>query len=501
MCWRCCKQKRALKDKPVERVVFNAITKQSVLEAMAIRAQIDEPLVDAYLARRALDYLVGFTLSPVLWRKLPGARSAGRVQSVALRLVCDRENEIETLHAARNTGRSRPRWSTPRGERFEARLVGFDGKKLAAASTSPTRRQARRHRSGARRRDLHASPRSRRSRPSAIPPPPFTTSTLQQEASRKLGFSASAHHAGRAAPLRGRRHRRRDRRPHHLYAHRRRADGARRRSPRARQRIGTSSASATCRTKPRLYSDQGQERAGSARGDPPDRLRRARRRSVAQLPRCRPGAALRADLEARHRQPDGSRPRSSAPPSRSSRSTARAPAALRAAGSGRPLRRLPRRSTTTGRDDDAEDEESRRLPEMPRRRTARPSDGIAADQHFTEPPPRYSEATLIKKMEELGIGRPSTYASILTMLRDRDYVRLDKRRLVPEDKGRLVTAFLESFFERYVEYDFTAASRRSSTRSPPASSPGRTCCAISGRTSPATSTRSRNCASPTCSTR
>src|SRR6476660_9305811 len=183
------KQKKALKDQPVERVVFNAITKQSVTEAMRNPRKIDTALVDAYLARRALDYLVGFTLSPVLWRKLPGARSAGRVQSVALRLVCDRELEIEKFVA-------KEYWSlvatlaTPRGETFEARLVGADGRKIQRLDIG----------SGA---EAEAFKRALESAAFSVssveakparrnPPPPFTTSTLQQEASRKLGF-APAH--------------------------------------------------------------------------------------------------------------------------------------------------------------------------------------------------------------------------------------------------------------------------------------------------------------------
>src|SRR6202035_1268764 len=183
------KEKRALKDHKVERVVFNAITKQAVTEAMKNPRVIDAALVDAYLARRALDYLVGFTLSPVLWRKLPGARSAGRVQSVALRLVCDRELEIEKFVA-------REYWSlvatlaTPRAETFEARLVGADGKKIQRFDFG----------TGARaknfKRRLEPAPftvNSVEANPAKRNPyPPFTTSTLQQEASRKLGF-APAH--------------------------------------------------------------------------------------------------------------------------------------------------------------------------------------------------------------------------------------------------------------------------------------------------------------------
>src|SRR5688572_31979525 len=183
------KEKNALKKQNVERVVFNAITKQSVAEAMKNPRQIDSGLVDAYLARRALDYLVGFTLSPVLWRKLPGARSAGRVQSVALRLVADRELEIERFV-------TREYWSlaatltTPRGETFEARLVGADGKKIQRLDIG----------TGAEADDFKAALEAAKYTVTSVeakparrnPSPPFTTSTLQQEASRKLGY-APAH--------------------------------------------------------------------------------------------------------------------------------------------------------------------------------------------------------------------------------------------------------------------------------------------------------------------
>ena len=225
-------QEGAAKDKPVERVVFNAVTKQAVQEAMRHPRDIDEPLVDAYLARRALDYLVGFTLSPVLWRKLPGARSAGRVQSVALRLVCDREAEIERF-------RPQEYWSSwPRSRRraaneFTARLVELDGSKLDRLRLG--RRRRRPTRAVAAARDSRASPStSVEAKPQPRnPPPPFTTSTLQQEAQRKLGFDAAAPCRSRSASTRAST-RRRDRRPHHLYAHRRRRHRARGADRRAR---------------------------------------------------------------------------------------------------------------------------------------------------------------------------------------------------------------------------------------------------------------------------
>jgi DNA topoisomerase-1 len=442
------KERKALTSQPIERVVFNAITKQAVTDAMAHPRKIDQALVDAYLARRALDYLVGFTLSPVLWRKLPGARSAGRVQSVALRLVADRELEIEKFVRQEY-------WSlvatlaTPRGETFEARLVGADGKKLQRLDIG----------SGA---EAEAFKRALEAAAFAVasveakplkrnPYPPFTTSTLQQEASRKFGF-APAH---------------------------------------------------TMRVAQRLYEgiDIGGETIGLITYMRTDGVEMAEEaigaiRRVIEADYGRdyvPGAPRRYQTKTKNAQEahEAIRPTELSRRPRDTRSFLDADQAklyeliwLRSVASQMESaelerttaevdaqvagRRLELRATGTvvkfdgflalyqeGRDEDPEDEESRRLPQMSAgERLAKKS--IAADQHSTEPPPRYSEASLVKRLEELGIGRPSTYASILQVLRDRKYVRLDKRRLYPEDRGRIVVAFLESFFQKYVEYDFTA---------------------------------------------
>ncbi len=442
------KDKKALNGQAIQRVVFNAITKQAVTDAMKHPRGIDQPLVDAYLARRALDYLVGFTLSPVLWRKLPGARSAGRVQSVALRLVCDRELEIEKFVRQEY-------WSiiatlaTPRQETFEARLVGADGKKLqrldigAGAQAEAFKRalESASFTVAA----VEAKPLKRH------PQPPFTTSTLQQEASRKLGF-APAH---------------------------------------------------TMRVAQRLYEgiDVGGESVGLItymRTDGvqiADEAVAAARRVIESDYGARylPASPRRYEAKAKNAQEahEAIRPTDLACRPREARRFLDADQAklyeliwLRAVASQMESAELERttvditakvadrlldlRATGTvikfdgfltlyqeGRDEDAEDEEARRLPAMRtgERLTKR---AIAAEQHFTEPPPRYSEASLVKRLEELGIGRPSTYASILQLLKDRKYVRLDKRRLYPEDRGRIVVAFLESFFAKYVEYDFTA---------------------------------------------
>ncbi|MGA2313659.1 MAG: type I DNA topoisomerase [Xanthobacteraceae bacterium] len=443
------KQKQALNGQTIERVVFNAITKQAVTEAMAHPRHIDQALVDAYLARRALDYLVGFTLSPVLWRKLPGARSAGRVQSVALRLVCDRELEIEKFVR-------REYWSllatlaTPRHDTFEARLVGADGKKLQRLDIGSTA-EAEAFKQALETATftvagVEAKPVKRH------PQPPFTTSTLQQEASRKFGF-APAHTmrvaqrlyegieiGGEAVGL-------------ITYM---RTDGvqiAGEAISAARRVIETDYGAQYVPHVPRRYETKAknaQEAHEAIR--PTDLARRPRdakrfldpdQAKLYELIWLRTVASQMESAELERTTVD---------------ITAKVAARL-----------LELRATGTvvkfdgflalyqeGQDEDADDEEARRLPPMSVGESLAKR-AIAATQHFTEPPPRYSEASLVKRLEELGIGRPSTYASILQVLKDRKYVRLDKRRLYPEDRGRIVVAFLESFFAKYVEYDFTAS--------------------------------------------
>jgi DNA topoisomerase I len=442
------KEKRALKDQKIERVVFNAITKQSVTEAMKHPRQIDGALVDAYMARRALDYLVGFTLSPVLWRKLPGARSAGRVQSVALRLVCDRELEIEKFVP-------KEYWSlvatlaTPRGETFEARLVGADGKKLQRLDIG----------SGAEAEDLRKAIEAANFTVSAVeakparrnPQAPFTTSTLQQEASRKLGFAPA--HTMRIAQR--------------LYEGidiggettglitYMRTDGVQidgSAITQARKVIGEDYGKAYVPDAPRQYQTKAknaQEAHEAIRPTDlsrrPSEMRRRLDHDQARLYELIWIRTIASQMESAELE----------------RTTVDIAAK---AGS----RLLELRATgqvikfdgflalyQEGRDDDGDDEDSRRLPAMSEGEPLK-RQNLSVTQHFTEPPPRFSEASLVKRMEELGIGRPSTYASILQVLKDRGYVKLEKKRLHGEDKGRVVVAFLENFFARYVEYDFTA---------------------------------------------
>jgi DNA topoisomerase-1 len=444
-------QKKVIKGKPVKRVVFNAITKASVTEAMANPREIDGPLVDAYLARRALDYLVGFTLSPVLWRKLPGARSAGRVQSVALRLICDRESEIERF-VREEYWQVAALLDTVRKDRFEARLTAYAGKKLAkldiANKAQADEIKAMLDGATFTAASVEAKPTKRN------PAPPFTTSTLQQAASSRLGFSASrtmqvAQRLYEGVEIGGE--------TTGLITYMR-TDGVQM-APEAiaaaREQIGKGFGDRYLPEKPRYYSTKAknaQEAHEAVRPTEfwrtPDQVRKYLDADQARLYEMIWKCAIASQMV----------------PAEIERTTVEIEAAngpktanLRAVGS---VVRFDGfiAAYTEQKDEDAPDadDEDKRLPEI-RQGEAIARHQINATQHSTEPPPRYSEASLIKRMEELGIGRPSTYAATLKTLEDRDYVTNEKRKLVPQAKGRLVTSFLESFFDRYVEYDFTAA--------------------------------------------
>ncbi len=448
------KARRALKGLDVKRVVFNEVTKNAVIEAFRRPREIDLELVEAYLARRALDYLVGFTLSPVLWRKLPGSRSAGRVQSVALRLVCEREAEIEAF-------KSREYWTieatfiTEGGQSFTARLTHLDGKRLDRfdLDTEDKARAAAEAILGVPGFAV-AAIESRQVRRN--PFPPFTTSTLQQEASRKLGFSASrtmqiAQRLYEGVDLAGETG---SDETVGLITYMR-TDGvaiSTEAIAAARRQIGADFGAKYIPDAPRVYrspAKNAQEAHEAIRPTDPARkpadveahLDRDQRR-LYELIWKRTLASQMASAVLEQVTVDIADPN--------------AKVRLRATGSVVLFDGFLA-LYQEDRDDAAADEEGEgaRLPQM--RKEERLARGeVVPLQHFTQPPPRYTEASLVKKLEELGIGRPSTYASILQVLQDRAYVRLDKRRFLPEDRGRLVTAFLTSFFERYVEYNFTA---------------------------------------------
>jgi DNA topoisomerase-1 len=454
------KKKALKKGLPVERVTFNAVTKQSVLDAFSSPRKIDEPLVDAYLARRALDYLVGFTLSPVLWRKLPGARSAGRVQSVALRLVCDREAEIEAF-------KSEEYWTieatlaTDKGEEFAARLNAIAGQKLDRLGikdeVSATAIKAAIEKGDFK--VVRVEKKAVKRNPFA----PFATSTLQMDASRKLGFSAKqtmqlaqrlyegvdiggetvglitymrtdgvtiipeAINAIRGMIARE-------------YSQRFVAPFVREYKTKAKNAQEAHEA-----IRPTDVTRRPQDVAKHLDRDQARLYELIWKRTVASQMASAELEQTSADIEVKGR--DGK-----LYTLRATGSVVMFEGFLKVYEEGRDDRV---RLVEKGKEDHAEDDDNRRLPPLAEgdRVTDRK---VEAEQHFTQPPPRFTEATLVKRMEELGIGRPSTYASTLAVLQERDYVRIDKKRLIPEDKGRLVTAFLEAFFKRYVEYDFTA---------------------------------------------
>jgi DNA topoisomerase-1 len=440
--------KRALKGLPIERVTFNAITKDAVLDAMRHPREIDQGLVDAYLARRALDYLVGFKLSPVLWRKLPGARSAGRVQSVALRLVCDREREIDAFVA-------REYWSliaeltTAAGAKFEARLVGADGQKITrldiGTGAEATAFQTALEQASFNVASVEAKPAKRH------PYPPFTTSTLQQEASRKLGMSPArtmqvAQRLYEGIDIGG------ETVGLITYMRTDGVDMAPEAIASCRSVIEKEFGSLYLPRVPRKYTTKAKNAQEAHEAVRPTDMSR-HPKSVSRM--LEPEQAKLYELIWLRTMAS----------QMESAELERTTVEITAIAAGRTL---DLRATgqvikfegflklyTESRDDESDDEDTRRLPPMSEGERLS-AQNIKADQHFTEPPPRFSEASLVKRMEELGIGRPSTYASILGTLKDREYVLLDKKRLHATDKGMLVTAFLGSFFARYVEFDFTA---------------------------------------------
>jgi DNA topoisomerase-1 len=402
-----------------------------VTEAMKRPRGLDEDLIDAYRARRALDYLVGFTLSPILWRKLPGAKSAGRVQSVALRLIVDREREIEVF-------KPQEYWQVSAtfeadGQRFTARLVQLNGRKIERL-TIGNRGDADEAKAVVEAGRFTVS--SVETKPfSKNPPPPFTTSTLQQEAARKLGFSAS--HTMRVAQS--------------LYEDGlityMRTDGvdmAPEAVSAARRAIATRYDAAFVPDRPRQYTSKIKNAQEAHEAIRPTDFGRPRAASGdhARLYELVYNRALASQMAS----------------ARLERTTVEL-----ADGAGRAVLRASGQVVLfpgfmalydEGRDDQ-QDEEGARMPPL-REGDAPVKTGVEATQSFTQPPPRYSEASLVKRLEELGIGRPSTYAATLQTLKDREYVRIEKGRFVPEESGRLVTAFLERFFERYVSYDYTA---------------------------------------------
>jgi DNA topoisomerase-1 len=440
--------KKALVGVDVKRVTFNAITKQSVLDAVAHPRDLDQPLIDAYLARRALDYLVGFTLSPVLWRKLPGSRSAGRVQSVALRLICERESEIEIF-------KSREYWTvdaifgTAKAQALKARLTHLDGRKLDKFDLNSAERAEAAKREIERRAFSVASIDRRQVRRN--PPPPFITSTLQQEASRKLGVGAAtamriAQRLYEGVDIGGE--------TVGLITYMR-TDGVQL-APEAigqtRRLIETKYGQSYVPEKPRVYTSKAKNAQEAHEAIRPTDLFRTPQDVAQYLDKDQLGLYELIWKRTVASQMESAVLDQVTVDIASGDKTVQ----LRATGS---VIKFNGFLTLydEGKDDNGnEDEEgSNILPDVIEAEALERRE-VVPEQHFTEPPPRYSEASLVKKLEELGIGRPSTYASIIEVLQRRNYVKIDRKRFVPEDRGRIVTAFLQTYFPRYVEYGFTA---------------------------------------------
>ena len=449
------KEREALQGVNVKRVVFHEVTKRAVTEAISNPRELNQELIDAYLARRALDYLVGFSLSPILWRKLPGSRSAGRVQSVALRLICEREAEIEIFDP-------REYWSvntiltTQAGIAVPARLTHLDGLKIgrfgleneAAAQAAVKAIELQSF-------AVRSIDRKTITRSAA---PPFTTSTMQQEASRKLGFGATrtmqvaqklyegADIGGETVGL-------------ITYMRTDNVNLGQEAIVSVRATIGQEYGHQYLPDNPKTYrnrSKNAQEAHEAIRptdfGQTPTLLNQYLnsderklyeliwKRAVASQMKNALLEQVAVDITSSDRQ-----------------ITLRANGSVLKFDGFLKLYREGQDENVSSSNDDNEyqAESDRNLPPMSNGEQL-DRDVVKPEQHFTKPPPRYTEASLVSKMEELGIGRPSTYATIMQVLQDRNYVTLEQRRFKPHDRGRMVTAFLAEFFKRYVEYDFTA---------------------------------------------
>lgn len=430
--------RKKIKDKKIERVVFHEITKSAVTEAIKNPRQIDNNLVSAYMARRALDYLVGFTLSPVLWRKLPGSKSAGRVQSVALRLICERETEIEKFKAEEY-------WTidvdlvTKTQALIKSHLITLDGKKLEKFDLN-TEAKALEAKAKIEAREFSIT-NVERKKANRYPAPPFTTSTLQQEAARKLRFSAKKtmqvaqklYEDGLITYMR----------TDAVNLSKEAIDACREAIlkyfgeaylPKTAKEYKTKSKNAQEAheaIRPAHVSDTPKKLETRLDSDAHKLYELIWKRTVA----CQMNPAVLDKVVIDSTSDDGQ-------------------IVLRANGQVIDFDGFLKLYQES-KDDDNGDDENRILPNVEQGENVTKGD-ITPEQHFTTPPPRFTEASLVKKLEELGIGRPSTYATIISVLQERKYVRVEKLRFIPEDRGRIVTVFLENFFKKYVEYDFTA---------------------------------------------
>lgn len=437
------------KNVSVKRVVFNEITKKAVLDAIQHPRDIDMDLVNAQQARRALDYLVGFTLSPVLWRKLPGSRSAGRVQSVALRLVCDREVEIESF-ITREYWDIKANFLNKKEELLTTTLTHLKGEKLdkfVLKNEDEAQKVIK-----LLQKKLYSVDNIEEKQIKRNPYPPFITSSLQQEASRKLGFSPDytmrlAQKLYEGVSIEGE--------TVGLITYMR-TDGvqlAQEATNSIRQLIGKSFGKEYLPSAPRVYKSKAKNaqeaheaiRPTNVDLDPVQAKKYLDKNLFAlyeliwkRTVACQMESAVLNVLSVIINSSDNE-------------------AILKATGSMLKFDGFYRlyREILDHDPNNNEEEEGKILPKVDIGDKLKLSE-VLPRQHFTEPPPRFTEASLIKKLEELGIGRPSTYAPIISLLQDRNYIHLEKKRFVPDERGRLVTTFLISFFQKYVEYDFTA---------------------------------------------
>ena len=430
--------KKKLKGKKIERVVFHEITKRAVTEAIKEPRQIDENLVSAYMARRALDYLVGFTLSPILWRKLPGSKSAGRVQSVALRLICEREMEIEKF-------KPEEYWTidvdleTEHNALITSHLINLDGKKLGKFTLN-TKEKAEEAKAKIEAQNFKIS-KIERKKANRYPAPPFTTSTLQQEAARKLRFAAKktmqvAQHLYEAGYITYMRTDAVNLSEEAIAASREAilkyfGEDYLPKKPKEYKTKSKNAQEAHEAIRPADVMNTPKKMEGKVDADAYKLYELIWKRTIA----CQMEAAILDKVSIDSISDD-------------EKILLRATGQLIAFDGFLKLYQ-------EGKDDDAEDEENRILPNVEENEKVSKK-AIKPEQHYTTPPPRFTEASLVKKLEELGIGRPSTYASIIAVLQERKYVKVEKLRFIPEDRGRIVTIFLENFFRKYVEYDFTA---------------------------------------------
>lgn len=432
------KEKKKLNGKKIERVVFHEITKSAVKEGIENPREIDQDLVSAYMARRALDYLVGFNLSPILWRKLPGSKSAGRVQSVALRLICDRENEIDKFKAEEYWTIDVDLLTAQKAEML-THLINLDGKKLDKFTiNSEEKALAAKAKIEA---QNFAISNIERKKASRYPAPPFTTSTLQQEAARKLRFSAKktmqvAQKLYEAGII--------------TYMRTDAVNLSKEAIKACREAIEKYFGASYLPKTAKEYKNKTKNAQEAHEAIRPSDVMNTPKKMELKLDSdayklyeliwkrtvaCQMNPAILDRVVVDAKSADGK-------------------ILLRANGQVIQFDGFLKLYQES-KDDSDDDDENAILPNVETGESVEKKE-IKPAQHFTTPPPRFTEASLVKKLEELGIGRPSTYANIIAVLQERKYVKVEKLRFIPEDRGRIVTVFLENFFKKYVEYDFTA---------------------------------------------